>query len=163
METKKRSALRVLVPIIVVVAVLDQVIKQVILHTIDPLNPVSVIGDWARLVLVFNSGAAFSMGEDHTWVFTTVQLVFVLGALYFGRTMVCRPQIIGVALIAGGALGNLIDRLFRAPGFFVGHVVDYISIGRFAVFNLADSAITIGVVVVIISLFFEPEPTKEKA
>ncbi|WKD60801.1 Lipoprotein signal peptidase [Corynebacterium ciconiae DSM 44920] len=155
--------MRLLVPIIAVVAVVDQVLKELVLQTVNPARPVEVIGEWARIVLVFNSGAAFSMGQNHTWVFTTLQLGFVLGALYFGRSMVHRPQIIGVALIAGGALGNLIDRLFRAPGFFVGHVVDYISIGNFAVFNLADSAITIGVVVVIAALFFEPEPSKEKA
>ena len=54
-------------------------------------------------------------------------------------------------------MGNLIDRLFRDPGFWFGHVVDYISIGSFAVFNFADMAINVGVVVFIISLFFTGE------
>ena len=53
--------------------------------------------------------------------------------------------------MAGGALGNLCDRLFRDPGFWVGHVVDYISVGDFAVFNLADAAITVGVGVFILA------------
>ena len=64
-----------------------------------------------------------------------------------------RGSAIGLAFIAGGALGNLIDRLFREPGFWFGHVVDFISVGGFAVFNLAYSAITVGVVVFVIAMF----------
>ena len=58
-------------------------------------------------------------------------------------------QALGLALIAGGALGNFADRIFRDPGFWFGHVVDYISVGSFAVFNIADAAITCGVVIFI--------------
>ena len=57
-----------------------------------------------------------------------------------------------MALIAGGALGNVIDRLFRSPGFFFGHVVDYISVGSFAVFNIADACITVGVAVLLAAM-----------
>ena len=58
-----------------------------------------------------------------------------------------------MALIAGGALGNLCDRLFREPGFWFGHVVDYISVGNFAVFNLADACISVGVAVFVVAMF----------
>ena len=58
-------------------------------------------------------------------------------------------------MIAGGALGNLVDRLVREPGFWFGHVVDFISVGNFAVFNIADASITCGVVVFIIFLLLE--------
>ena len=109
-----------------------------------------MIGDWFRFYLLFNSGAAFSMGENLTWLFTAIQLAFVLGALWFGPRMTSKWEALGLALIAGGALGNLIDRLFRDPGFWFGHVVDYISVGNFAVFNLADASITVGVVVFIL-------------
>ncbi len=64
-------------------------------------------------------------------------------------------QAVGLALIAGGALGNFADRIFRAPGFWFGHVVDYISVGSFAVFNIADAAITCGVVIFIIAMVLE--------
>lgn len=70
-------------------------------------------------------------------------------------------QAVGLAMIAGGALGNLIDRLFREPGFWFGHVVDYISVGRFAVFNLADASITCGVAVFIVAMLLED--TKKQA
>ena len=93
------------------------------------------------------------MGQDSTWLFTTIQLVFVLGALWFGPRMSTRWEAIGLALVAGGALGNLCDRLFRPPGFWFGHVVDYISVGGFAVFNLADAAITVGVVIFVVATF----------
>ena len=128
----------------------DQGIKQLMLNWLEPGVPQPVIGDWFRFYLLFNSGAAFSMGENLTWLFTAIQLAFVLGALWFGPRMTSKWEALGLALVAGGALGNLIDRLFRDPGFWFGHVVDYISVGNFAVFNLADAAITVGVVVFIL-------------
>lgn len=60
-------------------------------------------------------------------------------------------------MIAGGALGNLIDRLARDPGFWFGHVVDYISVGSFAVFNLADASITVGVAIFALALFLKED------
>ena len=93
------------------------------------------------------------MGQNSTWIFTTIQLVFVVGALLVAPRIRDKWEALGIALIAGGALGNLIDRLFRDPGFWLGHVVDYISIGSFAVFNVADIAINVGVAVFVLSLF----------
>lgn len=139
--------------VMLVVAVLDQIIKQIMVNWLEPGDAVPVIGDWFRFYLLLNPGAAFSMGQNSTWLFTTIQLAFVVGALIFAPRMDTRFEALGLALIAGGALGNLIDRLFREPGFWFGHVVDYISVGNFAVFNLADAAITVGVVVFVIATF----------
>lgn len=136
------------------VAVADQAIKQLVVANLEPGRPVAVLGDWFRLLLLFNPGAAFSLGQNSTWLFTTIQLLFVVGALVAAPRITNAGEAAGLALIAGGALGNLTDRLTRPPGFWFGHVVDYISVGSFAVFNLADAAITCGVVVVIASLFF---------
>ena len=143
--------LGLVVAVMLAVGAADQGIKQLMLNWLEPGVPQPVIGDWFRFYLLFNSGAAFSMGENLTWVFTAIQLAFVLGALWFGPRMSSKWEALGVAMIAGGALGNLIDRLFRDPGFWFGHVVDYISVGNFAVFNLADAAITVGVVVYFIA------------
>ena len=137
----------------VVVAVLDQVVKQIMLTWLEPGQPVAVIGDWFRFYLLFNPGAAFSMGQNFTWVFTGIQLVFVVGALIAAPRLSSPWEALGVALIAGGALGNLCDRLFREPGFWFGHVVDYISVGNFAVFNLADACISVGVAVFVVAMF----------
>ena len=143
--------LGLVVAVMLAIGAVDQGVKQLMLNWMEPGVPQPVIGDWFRFYLLFNSGAAFSMGENLTWVFTAIQLAFVLGALWFGPRMSSKWEALGVAMIAGGALGNLIDRLFRDPGFWFGHVVDYISVGNFAVFNLADAAITVGVVVYFIA------------
>ncbi|AKE39501.1 signal peptidase II [Corynebacterium camporealensis] len=142
--------------VILTVAAVDQATKQFMLSWLTEGEPVYVIGDWFRFYLLFNPGAAFSMGgEGSTWLFTTIQLAFVVGVAIAAPRIHDRGQAIGLAMIAGGALGNLIDRLFREPGFWFGHVVDFISVGDFAVFNLADVSITCGVVVFIIFMFRE--------
>lgn len=142
--------------VILTVAAVDQATKHFMLSWLTEGEPVYVIGDWFRFYLLFNPGAAFSMGgEGSTWLFTTIQLAFVVGVAIAAPRIHDRGQAIGLAMIAGGALGNLIDRLFREPGFWFGHVVDFISVGDFAVFNLADASITCGVVVFIIFMFRE--------
>lgn len=145
----------------VVAAVLDQIVKQIMLTWLEPGQPVAVIGDWFRFYLLFNPGAAFSMGQNFTWVFTGIQLVFVVGALIAAPRLTSQWEALGVALIAGGALGNLCDRLFREPGFWFGHVVDYISVGNFAVFNLADACISIGVAVFVVAMFAQEFRTRQ--
>ena len=150
---KGRNFLGLVAVIMVVAAAIDQVVKQVMLSWLEPGQAVNVIGDWFRFYLLFNPGAAFSMGENMTWLFTAIQLVFVVGALLYAPKLTNKWETVGIGLIAGGALGNLCDRLFREPGFWFGHVVDYISVGSFAVFNIADACITVGVVVFVVALF----------
>ncbi len=152
-----------MVVIILVVAVIDQSTKAFMLSWLEPGVPHSVIGDWFRFLLLFNPGAAFSMGENSTWLFTTIQMLFVVGISVAARRIHDRGQALGLALIAGGALGNLIDRLFREPGFWFGHVVDFISVGSFAVFNVADAAISVGVVVFVLALMLEERKAKVTA
>ena len=155
--------LGLVVAVMLAIGAVDQGIKQLMLNWLEPGVPQPVIGDWFRFYLLFNSGAAFSMGENLTWVFTAIQLAFVLGALWFGPRMSSKWEALGVAMIAGGALGNLIDRLFRDPGFWFGHVVDYISVGSFAVFNIADAAITCGVVLFIITMVLEERKAEHES
>lgn len=151
--TEARPYVTLIVGVMAAVGAIDQILKQVMVTVLTPGEPLPVIGDWFRLYLLFNPGAAFSMGQNSTWLFTTIQLVFVLGALIAAPRIRDKWEALGIALIAGGALGNLIDRLFRDPGFWFGHVVDYISIGNFAVFNFADICINVGVAVFVLALF----------
>nr|WP_290198357.1 signal peptidase II [Corynebacterium guangdongense] len=141
--------------IMAAVAAADQLIKQWVLDNLELGTAYPVIGDWFRFYLIFNPGAAFGMGEDSTWLFTTIQLVFSLGVLVASPFIRDRGVAVGLAMIGGGALGNLIDRLLREPGFWFGHVVDYISVGNFAIFNLADASISVGVVVFFIAMLLE--------
>ncbi|MDU2587426.1 MAG: signal peptidase II [Corynebacterium sp.] len=153
---KRRSKTGLIAAVVIAVALVDQAVKQIMLSTLTEGEPLPVIGDWFRFTLLFNPGAAFSMGgEGSTWLFTTIQLVFVLGVAIAAPRITHSGQAVGLALIAGGALGNFADRIFRAPGFWFGHVVDYISVGSFAVFNIADAAITCGVVIFIIAMVLE--------
>ncbi|WP_411350897.1 signal peptidase II [Corynebacterium kefirresidentii] len=156
MSQKRRSKTGLIAAVVIAVALVDQAVKQVMLSILNEGEPLPVIGDWFRFTLLFNPGAAFSMGgEGSTWLFTTIQLVFVLGVAVAAPRITHSGQAVGLALIAGGALGNFADRIFRAPGFWFGHVVDYISVGSFAVFNIADAAITCGVVIFIIAMVLE--------
>lgn len=156
MSQKRRSKTGLIAAVVIAVALVDQAVKQIMLSILTEGEPLPVIGDWFRFTLLFNPGAAFSMGgEGSTWLFTTIQLVFVLGVAVAAPRITHSGQAVGLALIAGGALGNFADRIFRAPGFWFGHVVDYISVGSFAVFNIADAAITCGVVLFIITMVLE--------
>lgn len=96
---------------------------------------------WWRFIR--NPGAAFSMGESHTWIFTIVMAVVavvVVAVLPRARNL---WWLLALGGLLAGVLGNLTDRLFRLPGFGVGHVVDFISVPRFAIFNIADSFICV--------------------
>ncbi len=141
--------------VVAAVAAADQLVKQWVMNNLEMGAAYPVIGDWFRLYLILNPGAAFGMGENSTWLFTTIQLVFSAGVLIASPFIRDRGVAVGLAMIGGGALGNLIDRLFREPGFWFGHVVDYISVGNFAIFNLADASISVGVVVFFIAMLLE--------
>jgi signal peptidase II len=101
-----------------------------------------VIGDLLQFTLAFNDRAAFSLGGASTWVFTLISSTVALALLWFGPKFRTRSWLILGGLALGGVCGNLIDRLFRAPGFPNGHVVDFIQIPfNFPIFNIADIAI----------------------
>ena len=147
-----------LIAVIAVVAVIDQVSKLIAVAALEGQPRVSVLGEFFQLYLVRNPGAAFSFGTESTWVFTTLQIAYIVCAFVFAKWLRSPISAIAVGLISGGALGNLIDRLFRDPSFYFGHVVDFLSVRGFAVFNLADSAITIGVILLVVWLVFSKEP-----
>ncbi|MBO3128930.1 signal peptidase II [Dermatophilus congolensis] len=133
-----------------VVFVLDQWSKSVALRTLAE-GPVAVIGDWVRFRLVFNPGAAFSVGESITPVFTVFQAVVGLGVFVAAWRLRSMWWAVTLGLVFGGATGNLFDRLWRPPSFGYGHVVDFISVGSFPVFNVADSAITVAAVMIFVA------------
>ncbi|MBY6411336.1 signal peptidase II [Rhodococcus sp. BP-252] len=153
---------RMLVLIAAVILALDLVTKIAVVRWIEPGNPVEIIGDVVTLRLVRNPGAAFSMATGMTWLLTIVAVCVVIGVIRIGRTLRSPLWALGLGLVLGGALGNLIDRFFRAPGPLQGHVVDFVSVGWWPVFNVADSSIVCGaILLVVLSLFgFEPNGTR---
>lgn len=105
----------------------------------------SILGRWLELRLTSNSGAAFSFGTSTTWVFTAIAAAVVVVIVWKADRIGHPGWILGIGGLLGGAVGNLTDRLFRAPGFPNGHVVDFIAVPNFPIFNVADSFITCSV------------------
>lgn len=138
---------------ILVIAVIDQLTKYVAIQTLSDGQTRPFIGTLVQWRLSYNPGAAFSMGENSTWLFTTLQIAAIIGCLWYAGRVRGGLQLLGLGLIAGGAAGNLIDRLTREPGFYHGHVVDFIWLQNFAIFNVADMAITFGVIAIVLGDF----------
>lgn len=124
------------------VIALDQFVKNYLIAALEPGTPVDFLGNLVRLNLVFNDSAAFSIGFGATWIFTIISSAAALTLLWFSFKIETTSWAIMAGVLLGGICGNLIDRLTRAPGFAIGHVVDYIQVPmNFPIFNLADISI----------------------
>ncbi len=106
-------------------------------------EPVEVIGDFLQLRLVRNPGAAFSAGASLTPLISVVALVAALAVTFFALRVRHRGWAVALGLLLAGATGNLVDRIFRAPGPFRGHVVDFFALPHWPVFNVADICIDV--------------------
>jgi signal peptidase II len=154
-RVSRNPRVRLLAAIAVLVLVLDFVTKTLAVANLEGREPVRILGGLIYLQLLRNPGAAFSMATGYTWVLTIVAIAVVVVIIRVSRKLRSTGWAVALGLVLGGAMGNLSDRLFRAPGPLEGHVVDMISPfapdGRaFAVFNLADSAITCGGVLLVL-------------
>jgi signal peptidase II len=149
-----RRRLGLLLAVAAVVLALDIVTKVLAVELLTPGRPVSIIGDTVTWTLVRNPGAAFSMATGYTWVLTLVATGVVVGIIWMGRRLLSPWWAVGLGMILGGATGNLVDRFFRSPGPLRGHVVDFLSIGWWPVFNVADPAVVGGAILLVgLSLF----------
>ncbi|TNC22665.1 signal peptidase II [Amycolatopsis alkalitolerans] len=156
--TPPRRRVLLLACVAVVALALDIVSKLIVVSTLTDHAPVRILGGAVYLQLVRNAGAAFSMATGLTWVFALVAIAVAGAVIWFAGRLRSIGWAIGLGLVLAGALGNLVDRLFRAPGPLRGHVIDFISVfgpnaQYFPVFNLADSCITVGgALIVLLSL-----------
>jgi signal peptidase II len=143
--TRTRSAPRPRVALLLKVAaaifLLDVGTKVLAVGLLAPGHPVSLIGDAVTCVLTRNSGAALSMAAGYTAALSVIVSGVVVAIVWIGRRLTSPWQALGFGLLLGGAARNLVDRLFRAPGPFRGHVVDFLSVGWLPVFNIADAAV----------------------
>jgi signal peptidase II len=121
---------------------LDQITKYLAIHRLDPTSPRQVFDGVLRLDLARNAGAAFSTGRGYTIVLSLVALGVIAVILRAARSLRSRTWAVALGLILGGALGNVSDRLFRAPGPLRGHVVDFLQLPHWPIFNVADVAIS---------------------
>ncbi len=147
----------------------DQFVKYLTTENLPLQEPVPVLGDFLQLYYVRNPGAAFSLGSDVTWIFT-IALAVVAGVIVW-KAFGLRSRLWAVVLgcLLGGVLGNLTDRLFRDPGFPMGHVVDMISMPWMmpAIFNVADIFIVSGMIsvalLVVLGLRFDGTRERDHA
>lgn len=139
----RASAAGILLAILaVVVLAADQFAKYLAIENLPSQRSVPIIGEFLQFYLVRNPGAAFSLGEGVTWLFTLALAVVAVAIIVLFATgrVHSRAWTVVLGLLLGGVLGNLSDRVFRAPGFAVGHVVDFISTPWMlpAIYNVAD-------------------------
>src|ERR1700751_2514180 len=135
------------------VLVADLVSKAIVVARMPHHPPIRLLGGLLTITYTRNGGAAFSIGTSMTIVFTAIALGVIVYILRAARNLRSVGWAITLGLLLGGATGNLLDRIFRAPGLFQGHVVDWIELPDWPVFNLADSAIVCaGVLVVLLAL-----------
>lgn len=141
------------------IAIIDQVIKLLVVNYLKPVGTVNVIGDVFKLTYVENRGVAFGMFQGMQWVFVIITVIMLAVVVYlmFKRRPKNKFFYVISALIIGGGIGNLIDRVFY------GYVIDYLSLSFFPpVCNFADYCITIGVFLFAIYLLFFSESFKKK-
>jgi signal peptidase II len=141
----------VLVAIAVFVLAADATTKAIVVAHLRPDQPVHLIGNVLMLWLTRNPGAAFSVGTGETAVFTVIAFAVIVYIARTARKLYSLGWAIALGLLLGGAMGNLSDRIFRAPGLFRGDVVDWIAVTRYyPIFNLADSAIVCGGILMVL-------------
>jgi len=152
----ERAPSRRLAPLIIgVVVLLDQLTKSWVVARYSDV-PLSIIGDDVEIHVARNSGGAFSTFTNATIVLAVLAIGLTIWLVRTLRRTTDRPTVVALALVLGGAIGNLCDRVFRSPGVLRGHVVDFFRVGSFPSFNVADSAITIGAILLIVLSFRKP-------
>lgn len=126
----------------------DRVSKTWAANNLDPYHPRPLVGSLLQLQLVQNPGAAFSLATSQTWVLSVIAAVVILVIIYSARNLGSRLWAVALGLLLGGATGNLTDRLIRPPGFGRGHVIDFLVLPHWPIFNIADSCIVTAAVLI---------------
>lgn len=150
-----------LIVVTIIILALDQYTKWLVRSNLalgEMWSPWEWLSPYARIVYWKNTGVAFGMLQGMNTVFIILAAIVSLGILYFFQSIPKKDWLIRLALMLelGGALGNLIDRIT------VGHVIDFISVGTFPVFNVADSCITVGVIVLLLGVWIQDRREKNQ-
>ncbi|NUT31759.1 MAG: signal peptidase II [Hamadaea sp.] len=153
-----RRAVVTLVAVAVGIIGLDLATKEWATNALERQEPIRLLGGALYFSFTRNSGAAWSLGSDYTFVFPFIAFGVAAWIFWTARKLRSLPWAIALGLVLGGALGNLVDRVFRFPGGISGHVVDFISLfdaygQKFPIFNIADMSLFFGVVLAILLEF----------
>jgi signal peptidase II len=149
-RTRRRRRRTLLFGVAALVYAADVATKHLAVSLLEPGRPVEVVGDLLRLTLVRNPGAAFSTGTSFTVVLSLIAIAAVVTVLVLSRRVASAGWAVALGLLLGGVAGNLTDRVFRSPGVLRGHVVDFLQLPNWPVFNLADIGINAAAALIVI-------------
>ena len=130
--------------------ILDLATKAWAVSQLSHLESVQIFGSFFQLTLVRNPGAAFSFATGATILFSLFSICVLAAITYFAPRLTSAGWAVVLGLVMGGVLGNLSDRIFREPGFLRGHVIDWMQLPHWPIFNIADSAIVVAAAISIV-------------
>jgi lipoprotein signal peptidase len=144
--------------VVALIVAADQATKSVAVARWSD-RPLQILGSHVELLVTRNSGSAFSRFQNLTPLLAVGAIVIAIVLARAARTATDSVTLCALVLLLGGAVGNLTDRFVRSPGFLRGHVVDFVSVGWWPVFNLADSCVTVGALLLIVRGVLPPRRT----
>lgn len=146
---------RLAIVVVAAVVLLDQLTKAWVVAELSG-HPLEIVGTDVELRLSRNTGSAFSLVTNAAPLLAAVAVVLSIALARAVRRTQDRWLLVALSLVLGGAIGNLGDRVFRAPGVLRGAVVDFVHVGLWPSFNVADSAITVGAVMLVVAAMRRP-------
>jgi len=147
---RHRRCLLLLAAVAALCYALDVTTKVLAVQHLVPGRPVRVVGDLLTLDLIRNPGAAFSTGTSYTVVLSCVAIAAVVAIVWTARRLASTGWALGLGFLLAGVLGNLTDRVFREPGLLQGHVVDFLRLPHWPVFNVADMCINVAAAFIVV-------------
>lgn len=151
-SARSGHALGVALAVAALALAIDQSSKVLAVTQLTQGERIPLVGDLFGLSLVYNPGAAFSLGSGATWIFTIVGLLSAATVIVFAARMRGARWSVALGMVLGGAVGNLIDRLMNPPAFGQGHVTDFLAYGDLFIGNVADVFVVAGVGLVCLNL-----------
>ena len=136
-----------------IVYVVDQVTKTMAVRMLENEPSVTVIPGVLDLRFLRNPGAAFGVATSFTWLLSLAAIAVAIAVVVMASRLRNRTWALALGLLLAGAVGNLTDRIFRKPGVLRGHVVDFLEFPHWPVFNVADTALTIACVLILVQSF----------
>jgi signal peptidase II len=152
-HSSRRTARAVFVATAVVLYLVDLGSKSLVVERLADRGRVDLLGDLLGFRLTRNPGAAFGTGTSYTAVLSCVALAAVAVVVWLALRVADRVWAVALGLLLAGVLGNLTDRVFRAPGPFEGHVVDFIQLPHWPIFNVADMCINVAALLILVQAF----------
>ena len=141
---------------------IDQGSKALALAQLSEDDRIPLLGDWLGLQLAFNPGTVMSLGSDSTWLLTVIATAASIALLIAAARTRSAGWAVAIGLVWGGAVGNLLDRMFAPPGFGRGHVTDFLAYGNLFIGNLADVILGVGVALGLLLYLRGPHHTRNE-